>query len=144
MLKKIIAPIVIGGALLGGVAATGTAYAATPTTSSTAQTHTGKGDNKGWIRSHRKELRTAGLDVSAKTIGITPQALRADLKAGNSVAGVATQHNVSPQSVINAVVSAADGQINQAVADQKLTETQANKLEARIPGRVLKVVDHTF
>lgn len=144
MLKKFIAPIVIGGALLGGVAATGTAYAATPTTSSAAQTHTAKGAAKGWVRSHRKELRKAGLEISAKTIGITPQVLRADLKAGNSVAGVATQHNVSPQSVINAVVSAADSQINQAVTDQKLTQAQANKLEAAIPSRVTKAVDHTF
>ncbi len=143
MLKKIIAPVVIGGVLLGGAAATGTAYAATPT-SSTAQTHTGKGEAKAWIRSHRKELRQAGLDISAKTIGVTPQALRADLKAGNSVAGVATQHNVSPQTVINAVVGAADSQINQAVTDQKLTSTQASKIEARIPARVTKVVNHTF
>jgi hypothetical protein len=144
MLKKLIAPVVIGGALLGGVAATGTAYAATPTTSSTAQAHAGKGDAKAWIRSHRKELREAGLDVSAKTIGITPQSLRADLKAGNSVAGVATQNNVNPQTVISALVSAADGQINQAVTDQKLTSTQANKIEAKLPGRVTKIVNHTF
>ncbi len=142
MLRKIIAPVVVGGVLLGGVAASGTAYAATPATPTTAQAHAGKA--KAWVRSHRKELRKAGLDVSAKTIGISPQALRADLKAGNSVAGVATQHNVSPQTVINAIVSAADGQINQAVTDQKLTSTQANKIEALIPGRVTKAVNHTF
>ena len=144
MLKRIIAPVVIGGALLGGVAATGTAYAATPATPSTAQAHTGKGAAKTWIRSHRKELRKAGLDVSAQTIGITPQALKADLKGGNSVAGVATQHNVSPQTVINALVSAADNQVNKAVTANKLPSTQANKIEALIPARVTKAVNHTF
>ena len=144
MLKKIIAPVVIGGALLGGVAATGTAYAATPTASSTAQAHAGKGELKAWIRSNRKELRKDGLAVSAQTIGITPQALRADLKAGNSVAVVATQHNLNPQTVINAVVSAADSQVNRAVTANKLTSAQATKIEAKIPGRVTKLVNHTF
>jgi predicted DNA-binding protein (UPF0251 family) len=84
------------------------------------------------------------LDVSAQTIGITPQALKADLKGGNSVAGVATQHNVSPQTVINAIVSAADSKVNQAVTANKLTSTQANKIEAAIPARVTKAVNHTF
>jgi hypothetical protein len=142
MLKRIIAPVVIGGVLLGGVAATGTAFAATP--SATAQAQTGKGAAKAWIRAHRKELRKDGLDVSAQTIGITPQVLKADLKAGNSVAGVATQHNVSPQTVINALVSAADNQGNKAVTANKLTSTQANKIEALIPARVTKAVNHTF
>lgn len=144
MLKKIVVPVVIGGALLGGVATAGTASAATPTTPAAAQAHAAKGEVRAWMRANRKELRKAGLDVSAQAIGITPQALRADLKAGNSVAGVATQHNVSPQSVIDAVVSAADSQINQAVTDHKLTSTQASKIEARLPARVTKVVNHTF
>ena len=144
MLKKIVVPVVVGGALLGGVAATGTAYAATPASSSTVQAHAGKGEARAWIRSHRKELRQDGLAISARTIGISPQALRADLKAGNSVSGVAMQHNVSPQSVITALVTAADTQVNQAVTDHKLTSTQASAIEARIPARVTKVVNHTF
>ncbi len=144
MLKKIIAPVVIGGALLGGVATTGAAYAVTPTASTATPTHAGKGQIKAWIRAHRKEIRKAGLDLSAQTIGITPQALRADLKAGNSIAGVATQHNVNPQTVINALVSAADSRVNQAVGAHQLTSTQASKIEAKIPGRVTKVVNHTF
>ncbi len=142
MLKKIIAPVVIGGALLGGVATAGTAYAATAPASTAA--HTGTGQGRAWLRAHRKELRKAGLDLSAKTIGVTPQALRADLKAGNSVAGVATQHNVSPQTVVNAVVGAADSRLNQAVTDHQLTSTQAGKIEAKLPGLVTKVVNHTF
>jgi urease alpha subunit len=145
--KKIIAPVAIGGALLGGtltVATTGAAYAATPAASTTAPSSPHKGQVKAWVRSHRKELRKAGLDISAKTIGVTPQALRADLKAGNSIAGVASQHNVNPQSVINALVSAADTQVNQAVSANKLTSTQASKIEAKIPGWVAKVVNHTF
>jgi len=143
MFKKIIAPIVVGGVLLGGVATAGVASAATPNASATAPSHAGKGQLKAWVTSHRKELRKAGLEISAKAIGITPQALRSDLKAGNSIAGVASQHGVNPQTVINDLVNAADSQINQAVPG-KLSSTQAQKIEARLPARVTKVVNHTF
>ncbi len=144
MLKKFIAPAVIGGALLGGVVSAGTAYAAAPAATTTAPSQTAKGQLRTWVRAHRRELRKAGLDISAKTIGITPQALRTDLKAGNSIAGVATQHNVNPQNVVNALVSAADTQVNQAVSAGKLTSTEASKIEAKLPTVVAKAVDHTF
>jgi hypothetical protein len=42
------------------------------------------------------------------------------------------------------VVTDADGQINQAVTDQKLASAQANTIGTKIPGRVTKVVNHTF
>jgi hypothetical protein len=145
VLKKFVAPVVIGGALLaGGMASAGEAGAATPNASTTAPQTANKGQGNAWLRAHRKELRRAGVVISAKTIGITPKVLVTDLKAGNSIAGVATQHSVSPQTVVNALVSAADGKINQAVTAGKLTSTQANKIEAALPARVTKAVNHTF
>ncbi len=144
MFKKIVASVIVGGTLLFGVATTGVAYAATPAAATTAPTHASRGQIKAWVRAHRKELRKAGVAISAKTIGITPQALVADLKTGNSVAGVATQHDVSPQTVVYALVSAADSKINQAVNAGKLTSNQAKKIEAKLPTYVTKVVDHTF
>ena len=142
--KKIIASALVGGALFGGLAIAGPAGAAAPTAAAAAPGHAGKGHLVAWLRSHRRELRKDGLDLSAKTIGITPSELRTDLKAGNSIAGVATQHDVTPQTVVNALVSAADTKINQAASAHKLTSTQANKIEAWLPGRVTKIVNHTF
>lgn len=149
MFKKIIAPVAVGGvllggAVLGGVGMAGAATAPAPTASATAPSHAGKGQARAWLRAHRKELRKAGLEVSAKTIGISPQELRTDLKAGNSIAGVASQHNVSAQTVVNALVSAADNQINQAVTAKKLTSAQASAIEGKLPARITKVVNHTF
>ncbi len=138
MVKRIIALVGVGGALLFGVGTVGVANAAG------ASTPANKGQIKAWISSHRKELRRAGLAISAKTIGITPQTLAADLKAGNSVAGVATEHSVSPQTVVNALVSAADTQIHNAVTAGKLTSTEANKVETALPTFMTKAVDHTF
>jgi len=144
MRNKLIAPVVVGGLLLGGLALAtpGVAAAATPTDPSA--THATKGDITSWVRSHRKEIRKAGVTISAKTIGVTPQVLVTDLKAGNSIAGVATQHGVSPQTVVNALVSAADSRINQAVTNGKLTAAEASVIEARLPARVTKAVDHVF
>ncbi len=149
MFKKIIAPVALGGAVLGaavlgGVATAGAATTPAPTAATTAPSTAGKGQGRAWLRAHRKELRKAGLEVSAKTIGISPQDLRSDLKAGNSIAGVASQHNVSAQTVVNALVSTADNRINQAVTDHKLTQTQAQAIEAKLPARFTKVVNHTF
>jgi short-subunit dehydrogenase len=143
MFKKVIAPVLIGGALLsGGVAVTGTAYAATPAATPVAN-HATKGQIEHWLRTHRKEIRRAGVDVSATAIGITPTVLVADLKAGNSIAGVATQHGVNPENVVSALVSAADGKVNQAVTAGQLSSTQAKVIEAKLPAYVTKAVDRT-
>ena len=144
MFTKFIPPVLIGGALLvGGVAMTGTASAATPAAPAPVANHATKGQIKHWLRTHRKEIRQAGVDISATTIGVTPQVLVAELTAGNSIAGVATQHRVSPQTVIKALVTAADSKVNQAVTAGQLTSTQAKVIEAKVPVYVTKAVDRT-
>jgi uncharacterized membrane protein len=142
--KKIVAPVIIGGVLLGGIASGGAAYAATTATAPAHTSTAGGGKVATWVRDHRRELRRAGLDISAKTIGITPQALRSDLKAGNSVAGVATAHGVSSGSVVNALVSAADARVAKAVSAGKLSSTQASAVEAKVPAAATKLVNRTF
>jgi hypothetical protein len=147
MLKKLFVPVVTGGAVVGVLALGTTAYAATPAptpTTATTPAHTGKGAARAWLRTHRKELRAAGVTNSATTIGITPQALAADLKAGASVATVAGQHNVSVPTVVAALDSAATAKVNQAVGDHQLTQARATKIEARLPGLLTTWVNHTF
>jgi hypothetical protein len=142
MLKKTIASLVVGGALLGGVASVGTAYAAAPTTA-TASSTTAAHPLRTWLKAHRKEIRKAGIDISAKTIGVTPKALVTELRSGKSVAQVASEHNVSTQTVVNALVGAADGKVDQAVTNGKLTSAQAAKITAALPGYITKAVDRT-
>lgn len=151
MFKKVIAPIVIAATLLGGVAIAGNAYASAPAaTVKAAQPTTATSSQPGthplraWLRNHRRQLRRAGVAISARTIGVTPQALVTELRSGKSIADVAGQHGVSAQTVVNALVSAADSKINQAVADHKLSSTAATTIKAALPGRLTKAVDHTF
>lgn len=147
MLKRVLAPMVIGGTVVGALALGVPAYATTPaptTSTPAAAAHTASGAPRTWLRAHRKALRAAGVAISAKTIGITPQALVADLKAGTSVAAVAGQHNVSVSTVVGALDSAATARLNKAVGNHKITQDQANKVEAKLPAFLTKWVNHTF
>ena len=150
MLKNtIIAPVVIGGALLIGVASAGVAGAstpaATPAAASAAPTATsGSHTLRTWVRTHRREIRRLGIDVSAQAIGITPKALVTELRAGSSVAAVAAQHGVGAPTVVNDLVTAADARISEAVANNRLSSAHASAIEAALPGYVTRAVDHTF
>jgi len=143
MLKKTIASIVVGGALLGGVASVGTAYAAAPATTATASTGTAGHPLHAWLKAHRKEIRKDGVAVSAKTIGVTPKALVTELRSGKSVAQVAAEHGVSTQTVVNALVGAADTKVDQAVTNNQLTSAQAAKIKTALPVYVTKAVNRT-
>ncbi len=147
MLKKAIAPLVLAGALLGATAAAGTAYAATPTSTAATAAAPAKASAhplRAWLRAHRKAIRRDVVAVSSKTIGVTPQDLVSELRSGKSIADVAGEHNVSAQTVVNALVGSADAKIDQAVTNHKLTQAQASEIEAALPGLATKVVNHTF
>ncbi len=79
--------------------------------------------------------------VSAKAIGITPKALAADLKGGQSIAEVASTKGVSAQTVIAALVKAGSARIDKALANGKITSAQAAKLKARLLTAATKAVD---
>jgi len=96
------------------------------------------------VRLHRKDLRREGLSISASTIGITPQALRADLKSGQSIAQVAAAHGSSASAVESALTKAADAAVQKAETAGTLTATQAAKIEAKVPARIDQAVNHVF
>jgi uncharacterized protein (DUF433 family) len=91
----------------------------------------------------RAQLVAAAVTISAKTIGITPQALRQALASGQSVAQVATAHSVSPTTVVNALVTAGNTRIDTAVANHHLSTARAAKLKARLPKAAQRFVDAT-
>ena len=146
MFKKLVAPIVVGGVLVGSLAMGGVASAATPTTTpaATPAAHPGALKAHRWLRVHGKGARTKGLAISASTIGITPQALRADLKSGKSIAQVASANGSSAAAVESALTAAADKAVTRAETAGKLTSTQASAIEARLPARIDKIVNHVF
>lgn len=143
MLKKLIAPVVVSGALIGSLAVGGTAFAATPTPTAVTAPATHVTAHT-WVKNHRKAIRRAVVTVSATTIGITPKALVAELRTGKSIALVATEHGVSTSTVEAAMLTAAEGKVSQAVTAGKLTQAQADKIDAALPGRIATLVNHVF
>jgi len=92
-------------------------------------------------RPGRQAVLRAGLDVAAKTIGVTQADLVTALKGGQSIADVATAKGVAPQKVVDALVAAAKVKIDAAVKAGKLTADRAAKLEANLADRMTKAVN---
>ncbi|MEI7859961.1 MAG: hypothetical protein WCI26_09025 [Acidimicrobiales bacterium] len=153
MLQRRIASVILGGALLIGLAgvagSAGTAFAgvSAPTTTS-APAHTGaqvaKAQAHAWLKGHRKSIRKAAIAISATTIGISPLALVVELKSGKSIAQVATAHLVDPQLVVDALTAAAQVKVAHAVTAGKLSQSKADAINSGLPGRIAKVVNHVF
>jgi len=136
--KKIIAAATIGAALLAGSLGVagmvpGVANAATATTSAAPAAKA----------THLKlrRLRHHEFIVAANTIGVKPAELRSDIKAGQSIAEVATAKGVSVDTVVNAVVNDVSAKIDQAVTHGKLTQAKADAAKAKLPAQVTKLVN---
>jgi hypothetical protein len=148
--KRFMAPVVFGVVILLGAGSAGVAGAATvsSTGSGTATAHVHHHLRRNgvaqWLRAHKVEVAKAVVSISAQTIGVTPSALVSDLRSGQSIADVAGANNVSVQTVINALVNAAEAKVSQAETDGKITSTQASTIDSELPGYVTKLVNHTF
>ena len=133
----------VGAFSLVGVASAATSTPQVPTATGGTGASTGA-PVKGAPRHPRLRLmlRRDVVRISAKTIGITPQALVAQLKTGQSIADVAGAHRVDPNAVVGAIVKAGDARIDKAVANGKLTSAQGSSLKARLLQFANKAVDH--
>jgi len=89
------------------------------------------------------EILKGMVDVAANTIGVPPADLANELKSGKSVADVANEHNVDPQTVVQAIVDAGNKKVDDAVANGKLTSTQGDKVKSHLSDAATKFVNHT-
>ena len=82
-----------------------------------------------------------GIDAAASALGLTPDALHAELESGKSIAQVAGEKGVDVQQVIDAIVAAESARIDQAVTDGHLTQAQADTKKADLAQRVADQVN---
>ncbi len=137
MLKKLIAGAVTAAvlgagslAVAGAVGSSGSSTTTTPSAQS-ALGHKGVG------------LFRRAAAVAAKTIGVSVTDLRAAVQSGQTVADVANAHHVAPQTVVSALVTAADQRIDAAVQAGHLSTDRAAKLKARVPKLADAFVNNT-
>ena len=94
MVSLIVAAVVGSAGVAAAAAVTGG--------SSTSTTPPTAAPNEARHRHAGVRVLAHALAISARTIGVSPKDLVADLKSGNSIAHAATAHHVAPQTVVDA------------------------------------------
>ena len=84
--------------------------------------------------------RAHRLGPVTKYLGLTPQELRSELRAGKSLAQIATAHGKTVDGVVDAVVAPAKARLDRAVANGHLTRQRADELLGRLTDAVEKAV----
>src|SRR4051794_1052388 len=147
-MKKLIASISVAAALGGGafalntISPAGAQSAPTASESQSAPEHAAPSGAHARRRARRHRALRAAVKVSADTIGIPPGELVQDLRNGQSIAQVAEVHNVTTQSVIDALVNAGSARVDKAVAAGKITAERGDKIKARLPKLAERIVNH--
>ena len=83
----------------------------------------------------------AHLEAASAALGMTPEDVRTALQGGSSLADLAKAKNVALQKVVDAIVVDEKAEVAQAVADGKLTQTQADALLAKVVEHVTAIVN---
>jgi hypothetical protein len=138
MTSGLVAASVGGGVLLGATvfsARAGIAQEASPTASSTTA------DDTAAVADPARAGCGADLAAAAKAIGISEAALRTQLANGTTIAAVAGDHSVAVADVVDALVAAESAEIDQTVADGRLTQAQATEKKAGLRDRMTAVVN---
>jgi hypothetical protein len=84
-------------------------------------------------RRHRAAAARAALvEPAAAAIGVTPDELRSELKAGKSVADVAAEHGVALDDVKDRITTDATAKVDERVAAGKIDQARADALHAKL------------
>lgn len=85
------------------------------------------------------------LDAAADALGLTRDELRDALSAdGTTLADVAEEQDVETAALVDSLVAAANERIEQAVADGRLTQEQADELSEAVPERIAAAIEREF
>lgn len=104
---------------------------------------TGPGRGHGW--GHRMgEALALGLETAAETLGLTEDEVRAAVQDGTTLAELAEAQGVETQTLVDALVAAAEERVAEAVADGSLTQEQADAILAGVEERISAHVEEGF
>jgi hypothetical protein len=82
-----------------------------------------------------------GLDAAASYLGLTEDALRAQLESGKTLAQVAQAQGKSVHGLIDAIVADEKQELTQAVASGRITQAQADEKLANVREHVTNLVN---
>jgi uncharacterized protein YidB (DUF937 family) len=90
---------------------------------------------------HRGGGLHADLSTVAEALGLSEDDLRTALEGGQTLAEVAEEQGVDTQEVVDAIVTAQQERLDEAVADGDLTQEQADEIAANAEERVTALVN---
>jgi polyhydroxyalkanoate synthesis regulator phasin len=86
----------------------------------------------------------AKLDAAASYLGLSERELRSRLSDGKTLAEIAKAEGKTVDGLVDALVNAAEKQIDAAVDAGKLTESQGNELKSGLRERITRLVSAEF
>jgi ribosomal protein S20 len=93
---------------------------------------------------HRPVVQAARrlVETAAEALGITPAELIGELRAGGkTIADVANEKGVNPQTIIDAAIAEANARIDEAVANGRITAEQGARLKEEAADRIPVIVN---
>ena len=84
------------------------------------------------------------LSSAADYLGLTEAALRTQLEDGKSLADVAKERRKSVEGLKDAILAGAKSNLDEAVADERLTREQADAIYARLESSIDEIVSVRF
>jgi hypothetical protein len=85
----------------------------------------------------------AGLDAAAKYLGLTDAELRARLRSGKSLAQIAAAQKKPVGGLKSAIEASVKKDLDQAVADKRITQAQEDHILSELHGRLDEIVNRT-
>lgn len=98
-------------------------------------------EQKGFKGDQNHKFKGGSFKDLASVLGVNQQDILTQLKAGQSLAEIASAHNVTEQTLIDQLVKDSTRKIDQAVQTGKLTQAKANQMETKLPDQVKKRVE---
>jgi hypothetical protein len=89
-------------------------------------------------------VRSGLMRVSAAYLGLTPQTLRSELRAGKTLAQVATAPGKTAAGLEQAIETAAKTRLDKAVSNGQITSQREQLILSRLPARLDRLVNHVF
>ena len=84
------------------------------------------------------------LDAAAEALGLTAEELREALADGSTLAEVAEEQGVKPTELVDALVAAETERLDEAVADGRLTQDEADDRAEMLEERLTEQVEQGF
>jgi hypothetical protein len=93
---------------------------------------------------HHGMWRGGLIRVSAIYIGISADQLRTELKAGKTLAQVATEHGKTVTGLEQAIAAAVKTRLDKALSAGKITSAQEQQILSRLASHLDQLVNHTY